>query len=147
MKNIQKCILNQYYKYYEIAVLHRILLLSSYSYLYPPLNLYLIIFNKTTHQNDLHFSAQFGGINPSLYLNPEDETKEVCAKCEYYDELGYFYILVVILENIRVLNISIPLYFRLFPRTIWVASITMPTTMMALNPSMYTYIESEICPK
>ena len=35
------------------------------------------------------FSAQFGGINPSLYLNPEDETKEVCAKWEYYNELGY----------------------------------------------------------
>ena len=23
-------------------------------------------------------------------MNPEDETKEVCAKCEYYNELGYY---------------------------------------------------------
>ena len=23
-------------------------------------------------------------------MNPEDETKEVCGKCEYYDKLGYY---------------------------------------------------------
>ena len=51
--------------------------------------LYLINCNKKVIKTTYIFSAQFGGINPSLYLNPEDETKEVCAKCEYYDKLGY----------------------------------------------------------
>ena len=112
-----------------------------------PLNyLYLINCNKKVIKTTYIFSAQFGGINPSLYLNPEDETKEVCAKCEYYDKLGYGGSRII-QENISLLNVSIPLYFRLFPRITWVASITMPTTMIPLSHSMYTYIESGICPK
>ena len=56
-----------------------------------PLNyLYLINCNKKVIKTTYIFSAQFGGINPSLYLNPEDETKEVCAKYQYYDKLGYY---------------------------------------------------------